>query len=134
MLRRKWGPDLTDAYDVPTETPGLVDVELTYVKSDPATGEVHLELPLYDPTTHVQPDRVYLLLVPAGSHPPTDPDQAVDGGAYPLSHVDVALAPAGSPVVLPRPATVKPGASYTGKTVLEFGKVVPQEPAPATTG
>jgi hypothetical protein len=124
VVRYEWGPDV-GAYNVPAPEGAKTDLELTFVAVDPVGGTVHLEVPAHDPATHQAPARVHLLCYAPGSHPhaiASDAIAAAQGGDPAWSDVPVEIPdPAvATPITLPRPTGVKPGADYTAKTVSEF--------------
>ena len=125
MPRFTWGPDFaltlaTDPAQPAPVAPAKADVELVFVRVDPVAGTITLQLPAYDPATHLQPDSVHALLFAPGAAVPIDASDAMTD-SLPKSSVDLSPAPGGCEITLPRPDGAQPGVQYTGKTVLQFG-------------
>jgi len=125
MPRFTWGPDFAVSYPAAPvavdAAPAKLDVELAFSHVDPQLGTIHLSLPVYDPATHVQPDRVHaVLFADAAAAAAADPETATTSD-NPKSHVDAPQYPGGIDLVIPRPEGAQPGVAYTGKTVLQFG-------------
>jgi hypothetical protein len=122
-VRLEWGPDVVGDYEldqaaagVPTAKP---DAELAFVKVDPATGEVYLDLPPHDPAAVNAPDRVYLVLYAPGVAIHPTPADAIASDQL-QSETDVPPSPDGATIVLPRPEGTKPATKYRAKTVVQF--------------
>ena len=124
MPRYTWGPDFAVSYPAAPvavdAVPAKLDVELAFSHVDPQLGTIHLSLPVYDPATHGQPDRVHAVLFAPGVTVDADPETATTG-PNPKSFVDVPTYPGGIDLVIPRPEGAQPGVAYVGKTVLQFG-------------